>query len=264
MSIVIAIAVVAAIGIIAGVGLSFVSAALEVPPDEKLTAARNALPGANCGGCGFSGCDAYAEAVVYGKAETDLCAPGGADAAKALAEVMGISAGEYVKKTACVFCNGGESGTTQKYEYRGVKTCAAESTLFGGARSCSFGCLGLGDCVKVCAENGIFINDNGVAEIKQDNCIGCGKCVKACPTGVIRLAVETERPIYRVKCSNCDKGAAANKACKVSCIGCGVCVKQCEFGAIKVVNNCAVIDPELCKACGKCAEKCPKKCIVKA
>lgn len=263
MAIIIAIAVVTVIGLIAGVGLSFVSVALEKPVDEKLTAARECLPGANCGGCGYSGCDAYAEAVVYAKAETDLCAPGGADTAKGLAAVMGTAAGEYIPRVACVICSGGMANTEQRFEYRGVMSCAAQKKLFGGARSCGYGCIGLGDCVAACDEKGIFINENGIAEVNTSDCIGCGKCRKACPTGVIAMVDATERA-YRVYCSNCDKGAAANKVCKVSCIGCGLCVKQCEFGAISIIDNCAVIDPKLCTACGKCAEKCPKKCIALA
>jgi len=258
--IILAVIIVGVIGVIAGVGLSIASVALEVPVDEKVEKAREALPGANCGGCGYSGCDAYAEAVAEGRAETTLCAPGGADTAKALAEITGGS-GEFVKKVAYVLCNGGCENTTKKYEYRGVGTCATVNALIGGDNSCSFGCLGRGDCVSACDEKGVFINENGIAEIDSSSCIGCGKCSRACPRGIIKLLPEKEKQVV-VKCNNKDKGAIARKVCKVACIGCGICLKNCESEAITLDKNLATIDPAKCTGCGKCMEKCPQKCIV--
>lgn len=261
--IVIAIIIVAAIGLIAGIGLSFASVALEVPTDERVEKARELLPGANCGGCGFSGCDAYAEAVINGKADSTLCAPGGADVARGLAEILGVDAGDFQEKLACVRCNGGCENTEKKYEYRGIKSCAAVTTLFSGDNSCSFGCLGLGDCVNVCPSGAIKINSNGVAEIDNSECTGCGACANACPKGIINIVPKVPGT-YSVACNNKDKGAIARKVCKVSCIGCGICKKQCEAEAITIEDNLATINPLLCTGCGKCADKCPQKCIVKA
>lgn len=258
--ILLAVIIVGAIGVIAGIGLSFASVALQVPVDEKVEKIREALPGANCGGCGYSGCDAYAEAVAKGKAEAGLCAPGGADAARTIATVMGASA-DFVEKAAYVRCNGGCEHTTKKYEYRGVGTCAAVNALLSGDNSCNFGCLGRGDCVSACSDNGVSINENGVAEVDRDICIGCGKCVKACPRGIIELRPKYEGVV--VKCNNTEKGAVARKVCTAACIGCGICQKQCEYGAVEVKDNLAHIDPSKCVGCGKCMEKCPNKCIVK-
>ncbi len=258
--IVLAIIIVSVIGVIAGIGLSVASVALEVPVDEKVEQAREALPGANCGGCGYSGCDAYAEAVAKGEAEPTLCAPGGAETAKKLSEIAGVS-GEFVKKVAYVSCNGGCENTSKKFEYKGIGSCVAVNALFGGDNSCNFGCLGRGDCVSACDEKGVFINENGIAEIDPNSCIGCGKCAKACPRGIIKLLPEKE-PQVIVKCNNKEKGAVARKNCKVACIGCGLCAKVCESGAITVEDNLAFIDPTKCTACGKCIEKCPQKCIV--
>ena len=258
--IIIAVIIVSVIGAIAGVGLSIASVVLEVPQDEKMLAVREALPGANCGGCGYSGCDAYAEAVAKGETATNLCAPGGADTVAEISKIMGVEAGEFIEKTAYVRCNGGCENTTKKFEYRGVNTCAALAGFLGGDNSCAFGCLGLGDCTKVCQNQGIIINEKGIAEANPDLCNGCGSCVNICPRHIIDLVPKATRHM-EVNCSNTDKGPAANKACKVACIGCGLCVKQCEFDAIKLENNLARIDPDKCTLCGKCAEKCPKKCI---
>ena len=257
--IVIAIIIVAAIGLIAGIGLSFASVALEVPKDERVEKARELLPGANCGGCGFSGCDAYAEAVINGLADSTLCAPGGAEVSKGLAEILGVEAGDFIEKIAHVKCNGGCENTEKKFEYRGIKSCAAVTTLFSGDNSCNFGCLGLGDCVGVCPNDCIKINANGIAEIDTLQCSGCGACATACPKSVIEIIPKIKS--YKVNCNNKDKGAVSRKVCEVSCIGCGICKKQCEYDAITIENNLASINPTLCTGCGKCAEKCPQKCI---
>ena len=207
--ILLAVIIVSVIGAVAGIGLSIASVVLEVPQDEKMLAVREALPGANCGGCGYSGCDAYAEAVAKGEAATNLCAPGGADALAEISKIMGVEAGEFIEKTAYVRCNGGCENTTKKFEYRGVSSCAALAGYLGGDNSCSFGCLGLGDCVKVCQNQGIRINANGIAEANPDLCNGCGSCALICPRGVIDLVPKAPQHM-EVNCSNTDKGAAAN------------------------------------------------------
>lgn len=261
-SILLAVIIVSAIGLVVGIGLSAASVAMEVPVDEKQVAVRELLPGANCGGCGYSGCDAYAEAVVKGEAEPGLCAPGGAETAKKIAELLGVSGGEFVPHAAYVRCFGGCEHTQKAFEYRGIKTCAGVNSLFSGDSSCNFGCLGRGDCAEVCTAGAITVNENGVAVVDERLCTGCGKCVKACPKGIIDLRPMNQPNHLEVTCSNKDKGPAARKACTVACIGCGLCVKTCEFDAVHVTDNLATIDPDKCVRCGKCAQKCPRKCIL--
>lgn len=260
-SVLIAVAVVVVIGLIAGVGLSVASVLLEVPKDEKAAKIREALPGANCGGCGYSGCDSYAEAVANKGTPTNLCAPGGADAANKIASIMGVEADEFVPLAAVVECGGTCDKTERAYNYRGIMSCAAKNTLFSGDKSCKYGCLGEGDCKKACP-NGCISIVNGVASVDRSSCIGCGKCVTACPKGIIELTPQ-KKEVYTVLCSNAQKGAEARKVCKAACIGCGICLKQCEYGAVTLSDNHARINAEICTGCGKCAEKCPQKCIVK-
>lgn len=258
-TIIIAVLTVAVIGLIAGIGLSVASVLLDVPKDEKEVKIRECLPGANCGGCGFSGCDAYAAEIAAGKCAANLCAPGGAETAKSIAEIMGFEDAGFTPMAALVMCNGGCENTEKSHNYRGLGGCAAKNTLFAGDIACKYGCLGEGDCRKVCP-NGCITIVNGLAKIDRENCIGCGKCVTACPKNIIKLTPKNKNAKY-VACANTEKGATAKSVCKSACIGCGLCLKQCEFGAIVLRDNLAEIDPQKCTNCGKCAEKCVRKCI---
>lgn len=256
-AILIPVLIVAGIGLIAGLGLAIASILMAVPKDEKAEEILALLPGANCGACGYSGCEGYAKALAHGEAKPGLCSPGGEQVAKAVAEVTGGSS-EVEYKTALVHCLGSYDYTTDKMEYAGIQSCAAAAQLAGGISSCRFGCMGFGDCQNVCAYNAINIC-NGVANIDPHRCRGCSMCVSACPKGLISFVPLKKQAV--VRCNNCDKGAATNKVCKIGCIGCMKCVKVCETGAVKVENFHATVDPHKCTACGKCVEACPRHCI---
>lgn len=258
MEILWALVVVGGIGIIAGVGLTVAGKYFSVPTDPKIEKIRSALPGANCGSCGFAGCDDYAKAIAEGKAEPGLCSPGGEKTSAELSEILGTKI-VSVKRTAFVACRGVCDVRNQKNYYSGLESCAAANMLYSGPSECKFGCIGLGDCQKVCEHNAIAISC-GVANVDPNNCIGCAKCQSVCPKSIISMIPDTNSK--RVLCSNKNKGAAAKKVCKNACIGCGICQKQCEFEAISVADNLANINPELCTGCGKCMEKCPQKCIM--
>ena len=248
---------VAGIGLIAGLGLAIASIVMAVPKDETAEKIEELLPGANCGACGYSGCSGYAQALASGEAKPGLCSPGGAAAAAAIGEVLGVSA-SVEAKTALVHCLGSYDHTTDKMEYEGIPSCAAAAQLAGGITSCRFGCMGLGDCMRACNYDAIKIC-NGMASIDPAKCRGCSMCVKACPKGLISFVPLKAQAV--VRCSNCDKGAVTNKVCNIGCIGCGKCVRNCESGAIRLENFHAVVDPQKCTACGKCAEACPRHCI---
>ena len=259
MDILIPIAVLFGIALVCAVLLTVANILFASKENEQFSAIRDALPGANCGACGYSGCDAYAKALAEGKTDkANLCVPGGDGVAAAIAEMIGVEAADVIEKVAYVACNGRCNTVDKKYEYVGVKSCRIANMAYQGDRVCNYACLGYGDCAAVCPNNAISIID-GVARVEPRACIGCGLCARTCPNGIIHLVNDTTTVV--VECSNRDKGARTRKYCVNGCIGCGKCERTCEFGAIKVVNNLAVIDHEKCTSCGKCAEACPVHCI---
>ena len=259
-SILLAVIIVAAIGLIAGLGLAIASIVMAVPVDEKAEAIRACLPGANCGACGFSGCDGYAAALSKGETtDTSLCAPGGDDTAETIAEITGFKVAKPEAMTAVVHCKGNNLIAKNKLIYAGIESCKMAIQVFGGPKHCSFGCLGFGDCQRVCQFDAISICD-GIARINPDLCKACTMCVTECPKNIISL-VPKEKVNAVVLCMNHDKGALTRKECTAGCIGCMKCVKNCDVGAISVINFCATVDTEKCTGCGKCVEVCPVECI---
>lgn len=254
--ILIAVLIVSAIGLIAGLGLAIASKVMAVPVDEKAEEIRAALPGANCGACGFSGCDGYAAALSKGETkDTALCAPGGNDVSNEIAVITGLSAGAVVPSAAVVLCQGHNNNATVKLDYVGVQSCRMASQLFGGPKDCIYGCVGYGDCVAACPYDAIKICD-GVARINPLECRACKMCVNTCPKNLIKLM-----PLHEAKaavlCNNHDKGAVTRKECKTGCIGCMKCVKACPSEAITIDRFCAVVDFDKCTGCGECHEQCP-------
>lgn len=248
------------LGVVFGCLLAFASKKFAVAVDPRQTAIRAALPGANCGGCGFPGCDGYAEACAAGKCETTRCAAGGAPVAAKIAEILGVSAESAEPMTAFVRCRGTASASPKDVVYLGVQDCQAAATVPGrGPAACSFGCLGFGTCVKVCRFGAMSMKD-GVARTDPEKCVGCGVCADVCPRGIIAM-IPRSKPV-RVACSNPMAGIFVRKVCSAGCIGCQMCVKACPAKAISMKGSLAVIDPALCKSCGICASKCPVHAIV--
>lgn len=253
--------VVCAVGLVSGILLALASHFFRVEENETVKRVRECLPGANCGACGYVGCDDYAAAIAGGDAEPNLCIPGGESAAKGIAEVLGIEVSAVDSKVAFVNCDGNCKAAEHKAEYIGISSCKAETMLYGGDMACRFGCLGKGDCAAVCPVNAICIKDD-VARINVNLCIGCGKCANSCPKHIISLVPKTAKALNM--CNNKEKGADARRNCKNACIGCKKCEKICQYGAIKVENNLAVINFDKCTGCGECVENCPAKCLKKA
>lgn len=262
MSIVYPVLSIGGLGLVFGAGLGYAGKIFAVEEDPKLGEIMECLPGANCGGCGYPGCGGCASAIVEGKAPVNACPVGGASVAAKIAEIMGVVAEEKEPTAAFVHCGGTCEKAKSKYEYFGIDDCVMASQLAGGgSKGCSFGCLGLGSCVKACAFGALSIVD-GVAVVDKEKCVSCGKCVTACPKHLIEILPAKKK--VKVECSSKDAGKAVMANCTVGCIGCKICEKNCPFDAIHVVDNLAVIDYEKCKACGICANKCPKKVLTGA
>ena len=248
------------VGLFIGVFLGIAAIKFKVKTDEKEEAVLGLLPGNNCGGCGFAGCSGLAAAIAKGEAAVNACPVGGQPVADKIAAVMGVETESGIRKTAFVRCQGDCDKTTLDYEYTGIEDCRMLSFVpNGGAKTCNYGCLGFGSCVKVCPFDAIHV-ENGVAVVDREKCKACGKCIEVCPKHLIELIPYDSK--YVVACSSEDKGPVTMKGCTAGCIGCSLCVKACPQGAVKVEAFHAAIDQESCIGCGACAEKCPKKAIV--
>ena len=253
------IAVLGAIALVAAVLLTLAATFFSVKENERFAPIRDCLPGANCGACGYSGCDAYAKALAEGQStSTSLCVPGGIDASRSIAEILGVKAGAVVERVAYVYCNGNCDAVERKYNYQGHMSCRTADMTYSGDKACAFACLGYGDCAAVCPKEAISVI-NGVAKVDPLKCIGCGICVRTCPNNIIHLLNADTR--VAVACSNKDKGAQTRKQCKNGCIACGKCARTCPVEAIAVIDNLAVINYNKCIKCGKCAEVCPTHTI---
>ncbi|MBN2551968.1 MAG: RnfABCDGE type electron transport complex subunit B [Spirochaetales bacterium] len=260
--IVYAVASVAGLGIFLGLGLAVASRLLAVRKDERVEAIEKALPGSNCGACGFAGCAAYAAEIVGGEVALDLCTVGGANVAKRIAEILGVDyeAKEEGRRVPQVHCRGGRQTTQYAFDYSGVQDCVALYTLFGGDKVCKYGCLGLGSCMRVCPVDAIYYDSEGLVWVNKEVCISCGRCVDICPTGVMQwLPYEAD---YVVACSSRDKGGQVRKYCKVGCIACKICEKKSPEGGYKVEDNLSRIDYTAGGDRREAAEACPTKCII--
>ena len=254
-----AVLLVAVIGLVCAGLLVFASKVFHVAVDETVSAVRACLPGANCGGCGFAGCDDYA-AKLFEDEELSctLCSPGGPAVAEQIAEILGRSAGSTEPQVAQVMCNGTCDASRTLLEWQGMQSCKGAKGWFTSPNACMFGCVGLGDCHDACQFDAIDVV-NGVAVVNRVNCVACGACVGACPQKIIKLVPKKNQ--VHVLCSSTDKGGVARKNCDNACIGCTKCTTVCNFDAITVEDNLARIDADKCKSCGLCAVVCPTGAI---
>lgn len=246
------------LALIFAVLLAYLGKKLAVTRDERIDMVAEKLSGANCGACGYPGCEGFATALVEGKANLSDCASTPKANKDEIAEILGISnTGEATKVVVC--CRGGNDAK-DKYEYQGYGDCRSMELLAGGRKMCQWGCLGTGSCVDACVDHAVEVNMKGYSEINQDKCIACGRCIIACPKKIIKR-IPASAKVY-VACSNHQKGKEVREICKSGCIACGLCARVCEAKAITIVDNLAVIDYSKCTGCGKCKEKCPQHCIL--
>jgi len=256
--------VLGALGLGFGIFLAFFSKKFEVKKDPKVDEVLKILPHTNCGACGYAGCKAYAEAVVMNKdVPVELCVPGQKEVAEKVGKIVGREVEEEkVELVAQLKCNGGKEESSSKFEYDGVKTCKAASLVLGGPKSCSYGCIGFGDCVNVCKFDALKMGSNGLPVVDKEKCVGCAACVKECPKKLFRLVPKDKK--VHVLCNSKDMAKDVVKVCKVGCIACRACERICPVPdkAITLKDNLAEIDYSKCIMCGKCVGVCPKKVIV--
>jgi Na+-translocating ferredoxin:NAD+ oxidoreductase RNF subunit RnfB len=248
------------LGVVFGVGLAFAAQKFAVVVDPKIQQVRDVLPGANCGACGFGGCQGYAEAVATKSDITpDLCIPGKSSVANAVANITGKTASAKEPNFARVMCQGGWSRAAKRFSYEGIQDCRAVVLAGGGDKRCAYGCLGYGTCEKVCPFHAIRMTDDHLPFVDITKCTGCGKCEQACPRKVISILPASKTVM--VACNSRDRGAEKKRNCQFACIACGICVKVCPFDSPVMENNLSKINPDRCRVCGLCRMKCPTKAI---
>jgi len=259
MNILIPVAILSVLGFVLALVLGYSADKFKVEKNPKIDELLFVLPGVNCGACGYAGCENYAVNIANSGAPLTLCAVGGPPVAEKIGDIMGVKVSTVDVMVAYVKCNGDCNKSKDKYEYHGLMDCVSASALpGGGAKSCSYGCLGLGTCVKVCDFDAIVIKD-GIAIIDENKCTSCGACIKACPKNIIESVPINSR--VRVACNSYDSARDAMQNCEVGCIACKKCENTCQFDAIHVNNNLAKIDYAKCTQCNACVEVCPKVTI---
>ncbi len=263
-TITITILVLCAIGVMAAIILYFVAQKFKVYEDPRIDEVEEALPAANCGGCGYPGCRGFAEALVKADEISELnCPVGGSELMLKIGKLLGHEVQASEPTVAVVRCSGSFEKRAKINQYNGASSCAISASLYSGETGCSYGCLGFGDCVEACKFNAMYMDSKtGLPIILEENCVSCGACVTECPKKIIELRKKgpKSRRIF-VSCVNKNKGGIAKKACDVACIGCRKCEKECPFEAIVVENNLAYIDFNRCKLCRKCVPVCPTHAI---
>lgn len=262
-SIVLALIVLSAIGIISAIILYIVAQKFKVIENPKIDEVNDILPQANCGGCGFAGCRAFAEALVNSETMDGFyCPVGGNDLLKNIGPILGQVPSEKDPLIAVVRCSGSKQNSKAKVIYDGPASCLFSHNLSAGEGGCKYSCLGDGDCVRACTFDAMYMDENTGLPVIKDNCVACNACVKACPRSIIELRKrgKKDRRIF-VSCVNKEKGGISKLNCDVSCTGCTLCQKECKFDAITIINNLAYIDFEKCTLCRKCVPVCPTNAI---
>ena len=248
------------IGLAFGGLLAVAARKFAIDVDPRTEAVQAALPGANCGACGYAGCSGFAEAAVRKEARPDGCLAGGPELALRLAAILGKQIEVREREVARVLCAGGSSEAPDRAVYSGIFDCRAAVLISGGPKGCTYGCLGMGTCVRACRFDAIHMNQNGLPEVFEDSCTGCAACVKACPRNIIVMSPVSRR--VHIRCNSRDRGAVVRKVCTVGCIACRLCVKECPREAIAFADNLARIDYARCDNCQACVKVCPMHTIV--
>lgn len=243
------------LGFVLGMGLAIIFKKLAIESSELENKVKSALPGSNCGACGYPGCAVYAEKIIKENVPLNRCLPGGKEVAEKLAKIMGKEVEFEEPKITVLICRGGKDECRERFIYDGGTDCRQAYIMHGGNKSCVFGCVGLGHCAKVCPFHAISMGSNHLPIINEKKCTGCGICVKECPKKVLRLIPRTK--LVYLACVSKDKGKAVKDVCTVGCFACNICIRACPYQALTMINNLPVMDFTKCTDCGICVHRCP-------
>ena len=247
------------LALVLGTALGFFKEFFAVPHDPMVDRIREALPGANCGACGYPGCDNYAAAIAAGHAGPSACSVGGPSVAEKIVALTGIAGGSLLETVTVLSCQGSHIHAALKGTYIGVQSCRGAKLSVGGTKLCSWGCLGFGDCVKVCKFGALHMGDKGLPIVNYAKCTGCRLCINECPQGLLKGIPKGQKGAITL-CSNRNPvKKMVVRSCRIACIKCGLCAKNCPEGCISLDSNIPVVDLSKCTSCGTCAKKCPTK-----
>lgn len=249
-----------ALGVLLGSILAIANKKLHVFEDPRIDVVESMLPGANCGACGMAGCRAFAEAVVTGQMPPGRCSVNSPDMVEKIAEFLGVDAGTAEKRVARLACAGGDNVARRFADYTGLDSCRAAMLVSGGGKTCTWGCLGYGDCVRVCQFDALTMNEHRLPVVDEIKCTACGNCVTECPKNLFSIHPLNHR--LWVACSNKLRGKNAKNACAVACIGCGLCAKDAP-DLITMENNLPKVQYEKNDLASESAiQRCPTGAIV--
>ncbi len=240
--------------------LSFAARRLTVVEDPLIARIEELLPGTNCGACGFAGCHAVAELLAARRLEPDSCVVGGKETAEKIGKLLGVFVSTGERRVAAIHCQGGRDKVADRFIYVGIKTCLTAHNTAGGPKACIYGCLGFGDCVRVCPFGAIKMGKNGLPVIEESLCVACGKCVAACPRKIITL-IPRKQWTY-VACVSRDRGKRVQEVCPVGCIACELCARVTKSGAIRMEDNLPRLDINIGQDFQEAVERCPRHCFV--
>lgn len=233
---------------------------LRVAGDPRLAAVTEALPGINCGSCGHPSCRAFAEALLEGAASPASCSVSPPEMRERIAAFLGVDVGIADRRVARLACAGGRHVAPSLVRYLSEPTCAAAAEVAGGGKACAWGCLGHGDCERVCDFDAIRMNRHGLPVVDETLCTACGDCVRACPKDLFRLVSESDS--LWVACSHPGTGNELLAVCRVACTACGKCVQdapdwlQMQDGLPQRIENTAAEPPRTA------IDRCPTGAIV--
>ncbi len=260
ISIIWGIAFIVPLAFLFGIGLAVLAKVFEVKEDPRIGLIQNALPGVNCGACGFPGCSGYADAILKRGVDINLCTPGGEKSAKKIGDILGIKPLTKIKMVAKVMCLGDDRIAMKDYIFDGEDDCSVVYNLFNGEKKCKYGCVGNGNCARVCPTGAVKRDELNRVWIDSNLCIGCERCLTVCPPKVIKMVPENGG--HFVACSSYYNGKIVKQICKKGCIGCKICERVSDPGRIVVNNNLAVVNYSLKASLQQAAMKCPADVIL--